>query len=141
MALVAGCGGPSDPTTLRVGDAAVGPGATPSVTTVTMTLTASRDDRLTGVAVLEPAEARARLIVLGGVAGGDGHLGHLDPKGSAPHSRTRALVLAGGRPVRLTTNGTRIELSGPVGVGPVRLRLFLASGAGATVTVAPRPLP
>ena len=136
-----GGGGASGPTALRVRDAVVVAGTTPGTATVTMSITASRDDSLTGVGMLEPAVARARLVVLGGASGGDGHLGHLDPKGSEPHSHARALALPGGRAVRLTSNGSRITLSGlPEGAaGPVRLRLFLAGGTTETVDARPAP--
>lgn len=138
-----GGGGASGPTAVRVRDAVVVAGTTPGTATVTMGITASRDDSLTGVGVLEPAVARARLVVLGGASGGDGHLGHLDPKGSEPHPHARALALPGGRAVRLTSNGSRITLSGlPEGaVGRVRLRLFLASGGTVAVPVVPGPAP
>lgn len=139
LATLAACGGsePSGPTTLRVRDAVVVPAPTRGVATVTMTITASRDDSLTGIGVLDPSTARARLVVVGGTSGGDGHLGHLDPEGSKPHSHARSLALAGGTPIELTANGSRITLSGLGAPGPVRLRLFLASGARSTVEAAP----
>lgn len=136
---LAACSGASGPTTLRVRDAVVVPGASPSAATVTMTITASRDDRLTGVGVLDPSVARASLVVLGGASGGDGHLGHLDPQGSKPHSHARALALPAGRAVPLTANGSRITLSGLPGpsTGPVRLRLFLAGRSPVDVAAQP----